>query len=105
MLPEDLDLLIQHLDLAGGDIVKLDKNTFFTAIVEGREIEICFRGKWYFFRENKSKKKTEYLCSEIHVDQFNEILVVDSVQKLMNMRIQDFPLIDVLSDLDDCIVF
>lgn len=85
--------------------MELDQSAFLAAINEGREIEFCFRNEWYFFRAHNAKRMTKYLFSEISNSQLNKTLIFDSTAELLNVKIQNFSLIDVLSNLDDYTIF
>ena len=85
--------------------MELNQDEFITAINIGQEIEICFRGKWYFFRRDRAIKKTEYLFCEMGNSQLNEIMSFDSIPELLNMRIQDALLTTVLCNLDDYTIY
>lgn len=85
--------------------MKLDQDIFFFALNEGREIEICFCGNWYFLRASKTKGGTTYLCTKISDPQFDETLIFESIQELLSMKIQNLVLLDALSQLDDYTIY
>lgn len=85
--------------------MKLDQDIFFSALNEGREIEFCFCGNWYFLRASKIKGVTTYLFTKISGPQFDETFLFESIQELLSLKIQNLVLLDALSKLDDYTIF
>lgn len=83
----------------------MDQDDFYAAIKEGHEIEICFRGKWFFFGKCEKNRMIAYLFYEMCESQPNEILTFGCVQELLSMKVQNVSLIDVLCNLDDYTVY
>ena len=85
--------------------MELDQKDFISLIEEGREIEICFEEKWYFFRATKRKNTTFYLFNEITNARLNDITTYCNLQELMKMRIQNCRLADVLENVEDYVIY
>lgn len=77
----------------------------YAAMNEGREIEILFHGKRYFFASYKKRKISTYIFSEISDLQQNNFVVYNNMQELLNIKIQNFTLQHILANLDDYIIF
>lgn len=85
--------------------MKMDQDDFYAAIKEGHEIEICFRGKWFFFRKCEKNRMIAYLFYEMFGSQPNEIQSIGCAQELLNIKVMVTPLTDVLCSLDDYTIY
>lgn len=85
--------------------MELNYADFVFAMNEGREIEILFHGKRYFFASYKKRKISTYIFSEISDLQQNNFVVYNNMQELLNIKIQNFTLRHILANLDDYIIF
>ena len=83
--------------------MKLDFRDFVLFLNQGREIEIVFENKKYFFTTKKKNNGILYLFGESDTLQCNELLVFKNAQELLDLQIQNYSLIEVLLNLQDYI--
>lgn len=89
---------------------KLKYSDFIAYMKSGHEIEICFRGKWYFFGTHKLKNNRgtlirTYMFYEMYNDKLNNIAIFNDLEKLLQVKIQNCDLSYALDELQDYVIF
>lgn len=88
---------------------KLKYSDFIAYMKLGHEIEICFRGKWYFFGTHKRKNSgtliRTYVFYEMYNDKLNNIAIFNDLEKLLQVKIQNCDLSYALDELQDYVIF
>lgn len=77
--------------------MKLDFYEFVKFLDQGREIEIVFKGKKYYFA---IEKNIYFMRTNI-----SEIIKFKNIQELLDLKIQNYSIISVLSNLEDYIIY
>lgn len=85
-------------------MLKLDYDDFINKLNIGHEIEICFRGTWYFFSSKKKRGRHNYIFYAMNEPWLSECSYSES-QELCNVKIQGCALRDVLAELQDYIIY
>jgi len=77
--------------------MKLDFYEFVKFLDQGREIEIVFKGEKYYFA---TEKNIYFMRTTI-----SEIIKFKNIQELLDLKIQNYSIISVLSNLEDYIIY
>lgn len=85
-------------------MLKLDYDDFLNKLNIGHEIEIRFRGIWYFFSSKKKRGRRDYIFYVMNEPWLGEYVYSES-QDLCNIKIQGCTLRDVLAELQDYIIY
>ena len=85
-------------------MLAIDYNEFLSELNSGREIEILFRGEWYFFSSRRKKKALNYIFYAMNQPIESEC-AYSELQELCNIEIQGCALKKVLAQLQDYIIY
>ena len=85
-------------------MLELDYDDFLSELNAGREIEILFRGVWYFFSTRKKKRALNYIFYAMNEPLASEC-AYSKLEELCNIEIQGCALEDVLAQLQDYIIY
>ena len=77
--------------------MKLDFYEFVKFLDQGREIEIVFKGEKYYFT---TEKNIYFMRTTI-----SEIIKFKNIQELLDLKIKNYSIISVLSNLEDYIIY